>query len=80
MKNNVYFGFLVVVFLVVLFVFSYRAAFAQEELLSAKNDYITCWKQPCVLVEGSIWSEKNPNGVAVSVAMGTKPLILQPAL
>ena len=43
--------------------------------LSAKNDYITCRQQPCVRVAGSIWSEKNPNGVAVSVRMGTEPLI-----
>lgn len=48
------------------------AAFAQEKLLSAKEDYITCWKQPCVLVAGSEWSEKNPNGVGISVRMGTQ--------
>lgn len=46
--------------------------FAQDTLLSAKEDYITCWKQPCVDVAGSEWSEKNPNGVGISVAMGTQ--------
>ncbi len=40
---------------------------------STKEDYITCWKQPCVRVAGSEWSEKNPNGVAVSVRMGSQP-------
>lgn len=52
-----------------------RIAFAQDKLLSAKDDYITCWKQPCVYVEGSKWSEKNPNGVGISVAMGTQPVV-----
>jgi len=57
----------------VLFVVSSgSAAFAQDELLSAKEDYITCWKQPCVDVAGSEWSEKNPNGVGISVRMGTQ--------
>ena len=47
---------------------------AEERVwLSAKGDYIPCDVQPCVTIEGSIWSEKNPNGVAVSVAMGVKP-------
>lgn len=46
--------------------------FAQEALLSAKEDYITCWKQPCVRTAGSEWSEKNPNGVGISVRMGTQ--------
>lgn len=49
------------------------AGYAQEALLSAKKDYITCWKQPCVMVAGSEWSEKNPNGVGIAVAMGTQP-------
>jgi hypothetical protein len=49
------------------------AGYTQEALLSAKNDYITCRKQPCVDVAGSEWSEKNPNGVGISVAMGTQP-------
>ncbi len=48
------------------------AALAQETFLSAKDDYISCWKQPCVDVAGSKWSEKNPNGVGISVAMGTQ--------
>lgn len=43
--------------------------------LSAKDDYITCWKQPCVRVAGSEWSEENPHGVAISVRMGTKPVV-----
>lgn len=42
--------------------------------VSAKDDYITCWKQPCVLVAGSKWSEKNPNGVAIAVRMGVEPI------
>lgn len=48
------------------------AVFAQDELLSAKEDYITCWKQPCVRAAGSEWSEKNPSGVGISVRMGTQ--------
>ncbi len=50
-------------------------ALAQDQLLSAKNDYISCWKQPCVRVAGSEWSEKNPNGVGISVRMGTQPVV-----
>lgn len=46
---------------------------AQE--ISANNDYVTCWKQPCVFVAGSEWSEKNPNGVGISVRMGTQPVV-----
>lgn len=38
--------------------------------ISAKDDYVTCWKQPCVLAAGSEWSEKNPSGVGVAVRMG----------
>ena len=47
-----------------------------EELptIPAKDDYVTCWKQPCIYTPASEWSEKNPNGVAVGVAMGTKPI------
>jgi hypothetical protein len=52
--------------------FGSTAGYAQEALLSAKKDYITCWKQPCVDVAGSEWSEKNPNGVGISVRMGTQ--------
>ncbi|MCU7860897.1 MAG: hypothetical protein KZQ86_13950 [Candidatus Thiodiazotropha sp. (ex Lucinoma kastoroae)] len=48
---------------------------ATSQAVSAKDDYITCWKQPCIYVAGSKWSEKNPNGVAVAVAMGTKPVV-----
>ena len=46
-----------------------------QETISAKDDYITCWKQPCIYTAGSEWSEKNPNGVAVAVAMGTKSAV-----
>ncbi|SEL66183.1 hypothetical protein SAMN05216387_1253 [Nitrosovibrio tenuis] len=52
--------------------FGGTVGYAQEALLSAKKDYITCWKQPCVLVAGSEWSEKNPNGIGISVRMGTQ--------
>jgi hypothetical protein len=53
--------------------FGGTAGYAQDALLSAKNDYIACRKQPCVDVAGSEWSEKNPNGVGISVVMGTQP-------
>lgn len=43
--------------------------------VSAKDDYVTCWKQPCVFVVGSEWSEQNPNGVGVAVRMGVKPAV-----
>ena len=48
---------------------------ASVPTLSAKEDYITCWKQPCIYAAGSEWSERNPNGVAVAVAMGTEPAV-----
>lgn len=48
---------------------------AAVQVTSVKDDYITCWKQPCVYVAGSKWSVENPNGVAVAVAMGTKPVV-----
>lgn len=47
----------------------------EPKTVSAKDDYITCWKQPCVLVAGSEWSEKNPNGVGIAVRMGVKPAV-----
>lgn len=47
-------------------------AFAE---VSAKDDYITCWKQPCVRTAGITWSKENPNGVGISVRMGTKPVV-----
>ncbi|SHL59051.1 hypothetical protein SAMN05216428_1042 [Nitrosospira sp. Nsp11] len=53
--------------------FGSNTGYAKDALLSAKKDYITCWKQPCVMVAGSEWSEKNPNGVGIAVAMGTQP-------
>lgn len=56
-------------------VFGGKIALAQDQLLSAKDDYITCWKQPCVLIEGSRWSKKNPNGIAIAVRMGTQPVV-----
>jgi len=72
LKNHGFFRFWIT-FLGVLFLVSGGSAvFAQDELLSAKEDYITCWKQPCVRAAGSEWSEKNPNGVGISVRMGTQ--------
>jgi len=65
-----------IVFLSILgMVFGGGVALAQDKLLSAKDDYITCWKQPCVRIAGSEWSEKNPNGVGISVRMGTQPAV-----
>jgi len=49
---------------------------AEGEKITAKDDYITCWKQPCVYAPASEWSEKNPNGVAIAVAMGTKSIAI----
>jgi hypothetical protein len=74
LENNVFFSYLVVLGFIVV-ALSGGTAHAQETLLSAKEDYITCWKQPCVDVAGSEWSEKNPNGVGISVAMGTQPVV-----
>ncbi len=48
---------------------------AEQTTNSAKNDYITCWKQPCIYTAGSQWSEKNPNGVAVAVAIGKQSVV-----
>lgn len=48
---------------------------AEEEKITAKDDYVTCWKQPCVLSAGSQWSEKNPNGVAVAIRMGVQSAV-----
>ena len=48
---------------------------ADEQWLSAEEDYITCSKQPCVFAAGSEWSEKNPSGVAVAVAFGAEPAV-----
>ncbi|MFQ3247715.1 MAG: hypothetical protein ACI9SP_004374 [Arenicella sp.] len=45
---------------------------AEAEKVSAKDDYMTCWKQPCVRVAGSEWSEGCHKGVGVSVRMGTE--------
>jgi len=47
---------------------------AQVVEISAKDDYVACWKQPCIYVPASEWSEKNPNGVGIAVAMGTKSI------
>lgn len=74
LENNLFSSYLAV-FGFVIAAFSGGAVHAQETLLSAKKDYITCWKQPCVDVAGSEWSEKNPNGVGISVAMGTQPVV-----
>ncbi|MCP5244905.1 MAG: hypothetical protein H6937_02595 [Burkholderiales bacterium] len=56
-------------------VFGGKVALAQNTLPSVQNDYIPCDVQPCVDIAGSEWSEKNPNGVAVGVAMGIKPAV-----
>ncbi len=64
-----------VLFSILGMVFGSGVAVAKDKLLSAKDDYITCWKQPCVRVAGSEWSEKNPNGVGISVRMGTQPIV-----
>ncbi len=69
LKNSVFFGFMVVAFGLLI---GGSVVCAQEELLSAKADYIPCDVQPCVTIAGSIWSEQNPHGVAVAVRMGTK--------
>jgi hypothetical protein len=53
--------------------FGNGVGYAQDAMLSAKGDYITCRKQPCVRAAGSEWSERNPNGVGISVRMGTQP-------
>ena len=63
--QGVFFTFLIVLHII-------PAYSADTETISAKEDYVTCWKQPCVLTAGSEWSEKNPNGVAVAVRMGLK--------
>lgn len=55
--------------MVVLFAPAYSA---EQTTISAKDDYISCWKQPCVLAAGSEWSKKNPNSVAVAVRMGVR--------
>ncbi|CAA0121083.1 Uncharacterised protein [Halioglobus japonicus] len=49
--------------------------YAAADAVSAEDDYITCWKQPCIYAAGSEWSEENPNGVAVAVAMGTESIV-----
>jgi len=48
---------------------------AEAEKVSAKSDYVTCWKQPCVYDEGINWSKKNSNGVGISVRMGAEPVV-----
>lgn len=76
MKNSIYFYLRHAVFSVVLMVVFLAPAYSEEQaILSAKDDYITCWKQPCIYVEGSKWSEKNPNSVGISVAMGSQPVV-----
>lgn len=46
-------------------------ALVSGETISAKDDYVTCQKKPCIYQAAIDWSEQNPSGVAVSVAMGT---------
>jgi len=65
----------ILIFLVLFDILVGKIVFAQDQLLPAKDDYITCWKQPCVDVAGSEWSEKNPNSVGISVRMGTQPVV-----
>ena len=48
---------------------------ARAQTISAKDDYVTCWKQPCAYDEGIDWSKSNPNSVAVSVRMGQKAAV-----
>lgn len=49
------------------------SASAQE--VSAKEDYVTCWKQPCIYTPAIEWSVNNPSGVAIAVAMGTQAVV-----
>jgi len=60
--------------LALMLLLTFPAHGAEPEPISAKDDYVTCWKQPCVMVAGSEWSEKNPNSVGVAVRMGTEPI------
>lgn len=50
-------------------------ALASGETISAKDDYVTCQKKPCIYQAAIAWSEQNSNGVAVSVAMGTQSAV-----
>ena len=76
MKNLIHFYLRKAVLSVGLTVIFIAPAYSEaQETISAKDDYITCWKQPCIYTAGSEWSEKNPNGVAVAVAMGKKSAV-----
>ena len=76
MQNPINFYLKQTVFSVVLMVVFLAPTYSAEQAtISAKDDYISCWKQPCVDVAGSEWSEKNPNGVGISVRMGIKPAV-----
>jgi len=76
MKKSIHFYLQKAVLSVVLTVVFLASAYGEAQpTISAKADYITCWKQPCIYVAGSEWSERNPNGVAIAVAMGTKPVV-----
>jgi hypothetical protein len=61
--------------LALIFLLTFQAHGAEPQTISSKDDYVTCWKQPCVYVEGSQWSESHPNAVGVSVRMGNKPVV-----
>ncbi len=61
--------------LILTVMFFMSAVKADEEKISAKDDYVTCEISPCVSVAGIRWSRKNPNGVAVSVRMGKKAAV-----
>jgi hypothetical protein len=58
--------------LALMFLLAFPAYSAEPEPVSTKDDYVTCWKQPCVRVAGSEWSEGCHKGVGVSVRMGTE--------
>jgi hypothetical protein len=73
LKRKILFSYLRVILGALFVTFGNGVGYAQDALLSAKKDYITCRKQPCVLSAGSEWSEKNPNGVGIAVRMGTQP-------
>ncbi len=68
-------GFLKSAMVVLLSVTGARVVWAEDILPSAKNDYIPCDVQPCVTIAGSIWSGENPNGVGISIRMGTQPVV-----
>ncbi len=76
MKNPIHFYLQKAVLSAVLTVIFLAPVYSAEQAtISAKDDYITCWKQPCVHDEGIDWSIKHANGVAISVRMGKKAAV-----